>query len=101
MTGDPQCKGIIRLRSLNDHYRHRHGRKMLTLVICLAGGIILGLRFRGFVLIPAVACVILVVGIVGIAREQHLSSIIWSVFAAATALQIGYLFAVFCSPAIV
>ena len=54
-------------------------------------GIALGLRFKVLILVPAVALATAFAMIVGIARTDHIGSIVLVMVIAGTAVQFGYL----------
>jgi len=60
-------------------------------VINVLAGIALGLRYRVVILVPAVSLVVTFAVIVGIARGDHLWSIILAMVIVGTAIQLGYL----------
>jgi hypothetical protein len=60
-------------------------------VIGIVAGIALGLRYRVVILVPAVSLVVTFAVIVGIARGDHLWSIILAMVIVGTAIQLGYL----------
>jgi hypothetical protein len=62
----------------------------LTIISILAG-IALGLRYKVVILVPAVTLAIIFAMIVGIARADHVWSIILAMVALGTAVQLGYL----------
>ena len=53
-------------------------------------GIILGLRFNVFVLVPAILLAIALITLTGIATHQSAGAILFVTFAAVVLLQIGY-----------
>jgi hypothetical protein len=59
--------------------------------ITFVAGIALGLRYRIGILVPAVVFVVIFALIVGIARGDHIWSIIWAMMIGGTAVQLGYL----------
>jgi hypothetical protein len=59
--------------------------------INVLAGIVLGLRYRVVILVPAVSLVVTFALIVGIARGDHLWSIILAMVIVGTAIQLGYL----------
>ena len=64
---------------------------MLTLaIVAILGGAVLGLRYRVFILLPAVMLVLVVVIGVGVARGAGSGRIALDILVALTALQLGY-----------
>jgi hypothetical protein len=59
--------------------------------IIFVAGIVLGLRYRIVILVPAVVFVGMFALIVGIARGDHIWSIILAMMIGGTAVQLGYL----------
>jgi hypothetical protein len=65
---------------------------MVTLFIVSAfAGLILGLRFNIFALVPAILLAIVVITLSDIATHQSVATILATVFAFAVLLQIGYM----------
>jgi hypothetical protein len=62
----------------------------LTIIGMLAG-IALGLRYKVFVLVPAVTLALLFTAIAGIAHGEHLGSILLAMAILGATLQFGYL----------
>src|SRR5258708_38925314 len=60
-------------------------------IISMLAGIALGLRYKVFVLVPAVTLTITFVVMAGIAHGDRLWSILLAVAALGTAVQLGYL----------
>jgi hypothetical protein len=60
-------------------------------IISVLAGIALGLRFKVFVLVPAVTLAIMFAMIVGVARADHFWSIVLAMVILGTAVQVGYL----------
>ena len=53
-------------------------------------GLILGLRFKAFVLVPTLLVAVGIVAMIGIAEGHHLRAILLTVFSLVVLLQIGY-----------
>ncbi len=69
---------------------------MVTLLIVTAlTGILLGMRLKVLVLIPAIASFSLVVVVLGVARGDGALAILVAAVIAASALQVGYLCGIF------
>ena len=64
---------------------------MATVPGSLIGGVILGLRLRAFILIPAIIASVLVIGTGTAVRNQSSWSTLWAMFEALLAVRIGYL----------
>jgi hypothetical protein len=60
-------------------------------IICAVAGIILGLRCNVLVLVPTVTFVVMLAGIVGIARADGAWSMVLMTAALGSAVQLGYL----------
>src|SRR5262249_13107019 len=60
-------------------------------IIGVLGGIALGLRYRVVILVPAVALAMIFAMIVGIARADHVGSIVLTMVILGTGVQLGYL----------
>jgi hypothetical protein len=86
-------------RAVTDGVLHHRGFECLGIpdldialaVINVLAGIALGLRYRVVILVPAVSLVVTFAVIVGIARGDHLWSIILAMVIVGTAIQLGYL----------
>jgi hypothetical protein len=64
---------------------------MATVVTCLLGGIALSLRFKVFILIPAVSAAALFIGIGAIVANYSAWSALWTLVEALLAVPTGYL----------
>jgi len=64
-------------------------------VISVAAGVVLGLRYKVLVLVPAVMFAMMFAVIVGIARAESVLSIVLMTVALGVAVQMGYLAGVF------
>ena|SRR5882724_5482792 len=64
---------------------------MTAIIICLLAGAVLGQRCKVLILLPATTLAILAATGAGIARGEHVWSILLSVVAVMVALQMGYL----------
>jgi hypothetical protein len=64
------------------------------------GGIILGLRFKVMVLVPAIALAALLAAIVGVARADQFWYILWTIILFGSAVQFGYVVGIFLRAAI-
>jgi hypothetical protein len=62
----------------------------MTLLALLGVGVILGMRFRVLVLIPGIACMVVVETAFGIADQQSFGSITLFATVSTASLQIGY-----------
>jgi hypothetical protein len=62
----------------------------LTIVTILVGAVLLGLRYKVFILLPAVTFVLVFVIGVGVARGAGIWRIALDMMVATTALQLGY-----------
>jgi hypothetical protein len=60
-------------------------------IVSVLAGIALGLRFKVLILVPAVALATVFAMIVGIARADHIGSIVLAIVIVGTAVQFGYL----------
>ena len=60
-------------------------------VISVLAGIVLGLRYKVVILVPAVMFVVIFAITVGIARGDHFWSIALAIMIVGTAVQLGYL----------
>ncbi len=60
-------------------------------VVGVLAGIALGLRYKVLILVPAVALAVVFAMIVGIARADHIGSIVLTMVIVGTAVQLGYL----------
>jgi hypothetical protein len=60
-------------------------------IISVLAGIVLGLRYKVVILVPAVTLAIIFAMIVGIARADHFGSILWTMVIFGTGVQLGYL----------
>lgn len=66
----------------------------MTLELAIIGvlaGVVLGLRYKVLILVPAVAMAIVFAVIVGVASADHFWSIVLATVVAATSVQLGYL----------
>lgn len=63
-------------------------------------GIVLGLRFKVLILVPALAAATLYGVVAGIARDDHFWSIVWTVIVLGIAIQVGYFAGIFIRAAI-
>jgi hypothetical protein len=64
---------------------------MVAVVACLLGGIALGLRFKVFILIPAVGAAIFFIGIGAVVANDSAWSALWTLVEVLSAIQAGYL----------
>ena len=64
---------------------------MVAVVACLLGGIALGLRFKVFILIPAVSAAIFFIGIAVFVANVSAWSALWTLVEVLSATQTGYL----------
>ncbi len=60
-------------------------------MISIVAGIVLGLRYKVLVLVPAVMFVMIFAAIIGVARADSFWSIVLGVVLLGTAIQLGYL----------
>ncbi len=64
---------------------------MITLIVCLLAGMVLGQRFKVLILVPAAAAVIVLAIIAGLAYREASWPIALMAMASAASLQLGYL----------
>ena len=64
---------------------------MMFAVFCALAGMVLGLRFKVLVLLPAIACAIAAGAALGLAERAGLATTVLETLAAVVALQLGYL----------
>jgi hypothetical protein len=64
---------------------------MVTLAMCLLTGVVLGLRFKVFALIPAVGVLFVFVAVSGAVAGRGIWGIAGSIILLAAVLQVGYL----------
>ena len=63
----------------------------LTITLCFLAGIALGLRYKVWILVPAVTLAMIFAMIIGVARADHFWSIVLAMVVLGTAVQFGYL----------